>query len=277
LKKFNSRTSRFTGKTALITGASSGIGAATARRLATQGLKVILVARRAEKLEQLAEEIRASGGEAKIYVVDLSNDENINQLTLRLNQEGWMPDVLVNNAGFGWYGYFTGMAEETAVEMVQVNIRAAVLLTRRLLPHMQTNRFGAIINVGSIAGSMPNQGIALYSASKAFLDAFSTSLHREMRGSGVQVSVVRPGPVKTEFFQTARELPGGGTVPAERFSVSAERVADSIAELLEHPRRVDYVPRILVLSAWLEPLFGWLIDRIGPLLLRRRKIIKPLV
>lgn len=277
MKKTSSKTSRFAGKTALITGASSGIGAATARRLAKKGLKVILVARRKERLEQLAAEIQAGGGVAKIFVVDLSNEEAINQLTVQLKQEGWMPDVLVNNAGFGWYGFFTDMAEETALEMLQVNIKAAILLTRRILPHMQTNRCGAIINVSSIAGSMPNQGIAMYSASKAFLDAFTTSLHREMRGSGVQVSLIRPGPVKTEFFQTARQLPRGGNVPAEKFSVSAERVADQIANLLEHSRRVVYVPFILALSVWLEPLLGGLIDKLGPLLLRHRKIIKPLV
>ena len=98
-----------------------------------------------------------------------------------------------------------------------------------------------------------------------------------MKGSGVQVSVVRPGPVKTEFFETARNLPNGGSVPAERFSVSADKVAEAIVNLLDHPRRVVYVPGMLAISKWLEPLFGRLIDHLGPLLLRRHKPIKPLV
>ena len=123
----------------------------------------------------------------------------------------------------------------------------------------------------------PTRALRYMRATKAFLDAFSTSLHRELRGSGVQVSVVRPGPVKTEFFQTARTLPGGGSVPAERFSVSAERVAARISDLLEHPRRVVFVPGVLALSAWLEPLFGWLIDCLGPILLRHRRVVKPTV
>jgi short-subunit dehydrogenase len=268
---------RFAGKTALITGASSGIGAATARALALKGLKVILVARRQEKLEQLANEISAFGGIALVMPADLSTSLGVSALVSQLRQSGISPDVLVNNAGFGWYGYYADMPEQTALDMLHVNVSVVMQLTRHLIPRMQARHCGAVINVGSIAGSMPNQGIAVYAATKAFLDAFTTSLHRELRGSGVQVSVVRPGPVKTEFFQTARTLPGGGSVPAERFSVSAERVAANIADLLEHPRRVAYVPGILAITAWLEPLFGWLIDCLGPILLRRKSVVKPTV
>jgi short-subunit dehydrogenase len=262
---------RFIGKTALITGASSGIGAAAASSLAARGLKVILVARRQVKLEQLAREISALGGQAQVIPADLSTSQGVEQLVHDLFQKGIHVDVLVNNAGFGWYGYYADMAFETAREMLQVNVSAVIQLTRLLLPGMLERRSGHIINIGSIAGSLPNQGIAIYSASKAFLDAFTTSLHRELRGSGVQVSVVRPGPVKTEFFQTARTLPEGGSIPAERFAVSAERVASSIVNLLNHPRRVVFVPWFLCLSAWLELAFGGLIDHLGPLLLRRRQ------
>jgi short-subunit dehydrogenase len=263
--------SRYLGKTALITGASSGIGAAAAASLAAEGLTVVLVARRQEKLAQLASEISASGGQAFVMPADLSTPPGVEQLVRDLFQKGIHVDVLVNNAGFGWYGYYADMAFATAHEMLQVNISAVIQLTRLLLPGMLERRSGHIINIGSIAGSMPNQGVAIYAASKAFLDAFTTSLHRELRGSGVQVSVVRPGPVKTEFFQTARTLPEGGSVPAERFAVSAELVANAVVSLLAHPRRVVFVPWFLGVSAWLEPLFGGLIDRLGPLLLRRKQ------
>jgi hypothetical protein len=274
----SSKPSRFTGKTALITGASSGIGAAAATSLAARGLKVILVARRHEKLEQLARDISALGGQALVMPADLSTSQGVEDLVRELLQKGISLDVLVNNAGFGWYGYYTDMAWETAREMLQVNISAIIHLTRLLLPGMLERCCGYIINIGSIAGGMPNQGIAVYSASKAFLDAFTTSLHRELHGSGVQVSVVRPGPVKTEFFQTARTLPEGGSVPAERFAISAERVASAIVTLLDHPHRVIFVPWCLCASGWLELPFGWLIDHLGPLLLRRRKqAIKPII
>ena len=277
MKKQAYEKSRFAGKTALITGASSGIGAETARLLAQKGLKVILVARRIEKLEQLAKEIVEAGGNARVTQADLSRDEDVQELLTQIHQGCIQPDVLINNAGFGWYGYFAEMPEEMVMEMLQVNVNAVVRLTREIIPYMQAKGSGAIINVSSIAGGMPNQGIALYAASKAFLDAFSTSLHREMKGSGVQVSVVRPGPVKTEFFETARNLPNGGSVPAERFSVSADKVAEAIVNLLDHPRRVVYVPGMLAISKWLEPLFGRLIDHLGPLLLRRNAPVKPLV
>ncbi len=275
-KQVYKKKDRFAGKTALITGASSGIGAETARLLAQKGLKVILVARRKEKLKQLAGEIIQSGGLAQVIQADLSRDEDVQKLLIQIHQGVIQPDVLINNAGFGWYGYFAEMTEPMVMEMLQVNVKAVVQLTREIIPHMQAKGKGAIINVSSIAGGLPNQGIALYAASKAFLDAFSTSLHREMKGSGVQVSVVRPGPVKTEFFETARKLPNGGAVPAEQFSVSAEKVAIAIVNLLDHPHRVVYVPGMLAISKWLEPLFGWLIDHLGPLLLRRNKQIKPL-
>ena len=176
---------RFTGKTALITGASSGIGAAAAASLAAQGLKVILVARRQEKLEQLAREISALGGQALVMTADLSTPQGVEQLVRVLFQKGISVGVLVNNAGFGWYGYYADIAWEIAREMLQVNISAVIQLTRLLLPGMLERRCGHIINIGSIAGSLPNQGIAVYSASKAFLDAFTTSQHRELRGSGV--------------------------------------------------------------------------------------------
>ena len=269
---------RFTGKTALITGASSGIGAAAATSLAARGLKVILVARRREKLEQLARDISATSGQALVMPADLSTPQGVDQLVRELFQKGISVDVLVNNAGFGWYGYYADMAWETAREMLQVNVSAVIQLTRLLLPGMLERRCGHIINIGSIAGSMPNQGIAIYSASKAFLDAFTTSLYRELRGSGVQVSVVRPGPVRTEFFQTARTLPEGGSIPAERFAVSVERVARAIVNLLDYPHRVVFVPWFLSASGWFELAFGGLIDRLGPLLLcRRKQPIKPLV
>lgn len=277
MKKQTYKKSCFAGKTALITGASSGIGAATARLLARKGLKVILVARRMEKLEQLAIEINASGGVAQVFPADLTCGEDMKNLIHQIHQGMIVVDVLINNAGFGWYGYFAEMPEQIAMEMLQVNVNAVVRLTREIIPLMQAKGGGAIINVSSIAGGLPNQGIAMYAASKAFLDAFSTSIHREMKGSGVQVSVVRPGPVKTEFFETARKLPNGGSVPAEQFSVSSEKVANTIVKLLDHPRRVVYVPGILAISKWLEPLFGWLIDHLGPLLLRRHSPIKPLV
>jgi len=260
---------QWVGKTALITGASSGIGAAIARELAGKGLRVILVARRADKLSALAGEITFRGGQVLVMPADLSTPSGCEQLVRKLLQQKIAVDLLVNNAGFGWYGYFSDMPWQTAQDLLAVNVSAVIHLTRLLLPGMLARHFGHIINMSSIAGGLPNQGIAMYSASKAFLDAFTTSLHREVRGSGVQVSVVRPGPVKTEFFQTSRSQPGGKAIPGERLTITPERVAVAASSLLRHPRRVVYVPWYLAFSAWFELFFGIIVDQIGPLLLRR--------
>jgi short-subunit dehydrogenase len=255
-------------KLAVITGASSGIGEAVARKLAAQGLQVVLVARRRERLETLAEQIRASGGTARILIADLRRAAD----RVRLCETAGTADVLVNNAGLGWYGYGDEMSWKTAQEMLQVNVEAVVQLSLSFLSKMRQRNTGHIINIGSISGSLPSQGIALYGATKAFLDNFSTALHRELAGTQVHVSVVRAGPVKTEFGEAALLRKNGLHVPTENVGVSAEKVAERIWTLILRPRRLVYIPEYLRLVPWLELSFGWIIDRVGPLLLKKQKI-----
>ncbi len=257
------------GKLALITGASSGIGALAAQHLAQRGLRVVLVARRRARLEDLADEISRAGGCARVLPADLSLPEQRQFLFEQVQAQFGCPDVLINNAGLGWYGYFSEMDWQTLHDLLQVNVLAAVDLTRLFLPEMRERNSGHIINVSSIAGSMPNQGIALYSASKSFLDAMTTCIYRELVGTRVHISSLRPGPVTTEFFSSAAGRPNGGKVPAERFAVSPQVVVNSLWSLLQKPRRVLYVPRYLGIAPWIESLFGWVIDLLGPLLLRR--------
>ena len=256
---------------AIVTGASSGIGAATARALAGLGWRLVLAARRADRLDMLAGEIRAAGGQAETFPADLADPASRQALFAACPQA----DLLVNNAGLGWYGYAEKMPWNLAQEMIAVNIAASVHLCQLYLPGMRARRRGHIINVGSIVGGLPNQGVALYAASKAFLDTFTTAVYRELRGSGVEISVVRPGPVKSEFFERARGREQGGSIPAERFAVPAQAVADRILRLLDRPRQVAYVPWYMAFSPLLERGFGWLIDRVGPLLLKR-EFSKPL-
>ncbi len=256
------------GKNALITGASSGIGASLARILANAGVRVYLTARREQRLELLATEIRDRGGLAEVMAADLALPNERVELYERISAMAPL-DILVNNAGLGWYGYYQDMGWELANELIQVNVTAAAHLARLCLPGMLQRGGGHIVNVSSVVGSLPSQGVVLYSASKAFLDAFSTSLHRELRGSGVFCSLVCPGPVNTEFYELAAGRPGGRAVPAERFMVSAERVSRLILHVLRKPRRVTYVPWILGITPWIERSFGWIVDRLGPLLLMR--------
>jgi len=256
---------------AVITGASSGIGAATARMLADQGLRVVLVARRLDRLAELCTQIRIGGGEAEVILADLNEEEDRLRLFEKIEEKYGGVDVLVNNAGLGWYGYGEEMPWTLAREMLAVNVSAVVHLTLLFLRKMRERSFGHIINIGSISGSIPSQGIAVYGASKSFLDAFTTALYRETVGSPVCLSVVRAGPVATEFYDLAARRPAGYQVPAERFAVSAEKVAQRIWSLIQRPRRVIYVPRLLAVTPWVEACFGWVIDLVGPLLLRRKK------
>jgi hypothetical protein len=257
------------GKLALITGASSGIGAATARLLAQRGLQLLLTARRVDRLQSLADEIRADGGEAEVLVADLEQPAERERLTAEVMQAFGCPDVLVNNAGMGWYGYYADMPPELAHRLLELNVTAVMDLTRQFLPAMRQRRSGAIINISSIAGSIPSQGIAMYAGTKAFLNAFTTALHREMCRSGVTISVLQPGPVVTEFFDQAASQKNGRRVPAERLAIPAERVAGAVWSLLRRPRRQAFVPWFTRLTPWISLLFAGVMDWVGPLLLRR--------
>lgn len=257
------------GKVAVITGASSGIGAAIARRLASEGMLVVLIARRRDRLDDLAAQIRAAGGEAIAIAVDLTDTEACDEVFRQVDALG-RADVLINNAGLAWYGFSADMPWALASQMLQLNVSAVVHLTMLFLDAMKRRGHGHIINIGSIVGSLPSQGVALYGATKAFIDAYTTALHRELRGSPVHLSVVRPGAVQTELFETESARTSGFRMPAERLAIRPEVVANRVWKMIQRPRRVIHVPRILSLVPIVEPLFGWLIDSLGPLLLRRQ-------
>jgi len=256
-------------KVAVITGASSGVGASFAKFLAQAGLHVVLTARREERLKDLQTAIITQGGKASFYVADLSREKERESLFKKINAAVGEIDILINNAGFGWYGYYSDMPWKLVEQMVGVNMMGMLHLTNLFLPGMLALGKGHIINIGSIAGGLPNQGIAIYAASKAFVDAFTTSLYRELRGSGVEASVMRLGSVKTEFFDRARRFKNGRSVPGEKFAISTERVDSALWRLINHPKRVVYVPGWLAVSRYVESIFGGVVDRMGPLLLKK--------
>ncbi len=258
-------------KTALVTGASSGIGAAVARQLARLGVRVLLVARRGERLELLADEIRRDGGMAHAMAADLTDEAERARVLEQAHALAGGVDILVNSAGFGWYGYGSEMPWEVARAMIQTNMTALAYMTLLALRDMQARGRGHIINISSIAGSLPEQGTALYSATKSFVDSFTTALHRELHGSAIRVSLIRPGPVQTEFFARAAGQLAGRRVPGERFAITPEQVAAAVIGVLRRPRRVVHVPGWWRVAPWIEPTLGWLIDLLGPALLRRER------
>ncbi len=185
---------------ALITGASSGIGEAFARLLAEEHWDLALVARREEELYRLKGILQA---EHPISVhalpVDLCRHEAPDHIVRTLKSRDFMPDVLINNAGFGRTGSAHMLDAEEQLAIVDVNVRAATALALALLPHMVERGMGGIINVASLASFMPGPGMAVYFASKAYLLSFSEALHEEMRDHGVTVTALCPGPVRTGF------------------------------------------------------------------------------
>lgn len=187
---------------ALVTGASSGIGAAFARALHRRGRRLILVARRADRLQTLVAEL---GGEERATAVplDLTDRDAAKRLQEIVGERGLRVDLLVNNAGLGDTGFFHERSLERALEMVDLNSRAVVELTRRFLPPMLERGHGAIINVVSTSAFQPVPFLTVYAASKAFALSFTEGLATELEGTGVRIQALCPGLTATEFQERA--------------------------------------------------------------------------
>ena len=189
--------------TAVVTGASSGIGAEIARELARRGHRVTLVARTVAKLEELAAEITAAGGRADVIGADLSDRSARGQLLDRLTDLGLVPDILVNNAGLSTLGPVSRADPEAEMNMIEVDVVSVADLCTRFLPGMVDRGRGAVLNVASTAAFQPLPGQAGYGAGKAFVLSYTQSLAGELRGTGVTATTLCPGPVDTGFGAAA--------------------------------------------------------------------------
>lgn len=213
---------------AVITGASAGIGREFAWQLASRAKLLVLVARRRDRLEELRSELVARNPALRVEVreADLSNLEQTMQLAASLTNEP--VDFLINNAGVGDHGPFATADPIRVTEQVQVNMLALTALTRALLPRMLAQKRGAILNVSSSAGFLPLTGMAVYAATKAYVTSFSEAIRAETRGCGISVTALCPGPVDTEFAQVAdresrprKSGPNFMHVPAEKVARDA--------------------------------------------------------
>lgn len=210
------------GKTALVTGASSGIGLQLARLHAREGGNLVLVARRAERLEELAAEIEeAHDVDVSVIVSDLSLHGAAQALYDRCETQDLQIDVLINNAGFGGHGKFIERDLDRDRAMMQLNMVALSELCHLFIPGMVEREWGRVLNVGSTAGFLPGPLQAVYFASKAYVNSFSQALAQELKGTGVTVTVLCPGPVATEF-EKAADLEGLG---AFKLAAGAKGVA----------------------------------------------------
>ena len=216
--------------TALITGASAGLGEGFARSLAAEGHDLILTARRADRLETLAAELRAAHGvTVTILVADLGQPEAPAKLLADIAAAGLTIDTLINNAGFGARGGVAELDGAVQLGMIDLNCRALVALAQGVLPQMIARRSGGILNLASVASFQPGPWMAVYYASKAFVLSFSEALHEEVKDKGVRVAALCPGPTRTEFAEVAGL---GDTALFKRLASDADAVVrDGLAAL----------------------------------------------
>lgn len=247
-----------TGKKVLITGSSGGIGAATARLFVERGATVIATGRSWDKLEQLREQL---GERCITHRLDVRVDEDVNKVFQDTIQQVGGIDILINNAGYGLFDYLDEMTVEQIDALMDTNVMGVVRCTKAVLPHMKQAGSGHIINVASIAGKIPTAKSAAYTASKHAVHGFSHALRLELRGSGILVSAVNPGPVTTEFFAIAD--PSGQYLDnVKSFAITPERVARAIVSLAERPRMEADVPKLLGIGTQFYRAFPRLLDGI---------------
>src|SRR5437867_801369 len=223
---------------ALVTGASAGIGREFARQLAGRARSLILVARREERLSELRDELIALRAGLNVHIrrTDLGDLLQVDELAAWIEREKINVDLLINNAGLGDVGAFATSDPTRNEQMMLVNMVALTSLTRRLLPRMIARHRGAILNVSSSAGFLPIPGFAVYAATKAYVTSFSEALRAELRGTGVSVCALCPGPVPTEF-QEAAKRPGGQPEGGPGFvHVPVEQVVRDALAALEADR-----------------------------------------
>ncbi len=244
-------------RTAVVTGASSGIGEQFARELVRRGHGVTLVARSAEKLRRLADELSASGAHAEVVAADLADRAARAALPDRIAALGRSVDVLINNAGLSTLGPVRRADPDAELNLVEVDVAAVVELCTRFLPGMVERGRGAILNVASTAAFQPLPGQAAYSAAKAFVLSYTQSLAGELRGTGVHASVLCPGPVDTNFADVAGFTPQETEASLPRILwEDADVVARAGIDGLDHGRMVvipGTLNRVAAGLAWVSP------------------------
>jgi hypothetical protein len=222
----------------LITGASVGIGREFARQLAGRARSMILIARRDEKLVELADELHQAHPKLLVHIrkIDLADPVQLRELLAWLDREPREVDLLINNAGLGDSGPFAKSDPVRNNQMTLVNVTALTSLTRHLLPRLISRGHGGILNVSSSAGFLPIPGSAVYAATKAYVTSFSEALRAELRGTGVSVCALCPGPVVTEFQQVAKRDGAQPNIGPKFLVVSVEQVVRDALAALESDR-----------------------------------------
>jgi hypothetical protein len=251
------------GSVVIVTGASSGIGEATARQFGREGARVVLAARRLDRLEALAREIHGlgTGAEALVVQADLSRLEDIQSLIRQTLDRFGRIDVLVNNAGFGRLDWLENLDPRKDIEaLFDVNVLGVVQTTRQALPVMIEQRSGHIINMCSVSSFIATPTYTIYAASKHAVHGFSEALRREVQPWGIHVSMIYPGGVKTDFGEHAGLKRKTNTSTPGFLRLSAEDVAHAVVQLVRRPRAMRIIPWLWSLVALLNRLFPSVVD-----------------
>ncbi len=251
------------GGSVLITGASSGIGAATARAAAKKGARTILLARTRSKLDALVEEISADGGQARAYEVDCGDREAVARVAQQITDEVGTPDVIVNNAGAGRFLFLEETPPEEFQQMMAAPFFAAVYVTRAFLPAMVARDSGVIINVNSPVAFVAWPGAAGYAAARWALRGFNDALRTDLHGTGVKVCHVLPARVASPYLEhNAGAAEGIPSIAKITRMLTPEEVADVLVRTIERERRLVFAPftlRLIMFQARLFPrLTEWL-------------------
>ncbi|HSM31483.1 MAG TPA: SDR family NAD(P)-dependent oxidoreductase [Woeseiaceae bacterium] len=261
----------FKDKTVILTGGSEGVGAAAARLFAEAGANLMLVARNRKNLEAIASELRDKARVA-IFPMDVSDADACVDLVKKTLYEFGRIDVLVNNAGFHARGDVESATADDLARTIDVNLRAPIVLMRLVLPHIRESGSGAIVNVASLAGRTPVPGSAAYSASKFGLRAFTFSLAEEIRGSGIKLAVVSPGPIATQFILA--DIDTTSDLTFSQPMSSAEEVAQAILDLCGNNQREQAIPAMSGVLTTVSYLMPWLGRALRPALERKGSRVK---
>lgn len=251
------------GKVVIVTGASSGIGEATARQFGREGSRVVLAARRVDKLEALANEIGGMGTGAEVLVVqaDLSKLEDIQSLIQKTLDKFGRIDVLVNNAGFGRIDWLEKLDPVKDIQgQFDVNVMGVIQTTRQALPVMIRQRSGAIIQMCSMAGLVGTPTYTIYSACKHAVHGFSEALRREVKPWGINVSMIYPGGVTTEFGSHAGINRKTKATTPRFMLLTADDVGRAVVSLVRRPRAMWIIPWLWSFTMWMNRNFNWFVD-----------------
>ena len=261
----------FKDKTVIVTGGSEGVGAAAARKFADAGANLVLVARSKKKLEAIAEELRTKT-RVEIFPMDVRDDDACQNLFKKAAFEFGRVDILVNNAGFHERGPVTTVSADDLAMIIDVNLRAPIMLTRIALPYLAEAGGGAVINVGSLAGRAPIPGSATYAASKAGLRAFTYAIAEEMPESNIKFAVVSPGPIDTGFIMS--DIDDVSDITFSQPISTADEVAQAVLDLCGNTQREQSMPPVSGFLTTVMYLMPWLGKWVRPMLERKGARVK---